>query len=147
MSYLDPLTPKCTELLLEYVQLGVLLVLTLLYLVPSSIFLKRYGKHLDSFSSWMILVYLFGFLSNRVCMPHTHVIVNLTFEGLDIWLKHVLIDRSREIKVDDDFKDCPYIALIRRDAYFRRLKSLSQAMNFFEHQAFIISFNFFIFKL
>ena len=63
MSSLDPLTPKCTELLLEYVQVGVLLVLTLLYLVPASIFLKRYGNQLDSFSSWMILVYLFGFLS------------------------------------------------------------------------------------
>jgi hypothetical protein len=81
-----------------------------------------------------------------MCLFDIHV-VNLTFVGLDIWLKLILIDKSKDIKVDDDFKDCPYLALIRRDEYFRMLKSLSQAMNFFEHQAFIISFNFFIFKL
>ena len=74
-------------------------------------------------------------------------IVNLTFVALDIWLKLVLIEKSKDIKPDDEFKDCPYIALVRKDEFYRRLKSGSQAMNFFEHQAFIISFNFFIFKL
>jgi hypothetical protein len=67
MSYLDPLRPSCTELLLDYVEAGVLLGLTLLYLVPASIFLKRYRRNLDAFSSWMILVYLFGFVCTDSC--------------------------------------------------------------------------------
>ena len=64
MSSLDPLRPSCTDLLLDYVEAGVLLALTLLYLVPASLFLKRYRRNLDAFSSWMILVYLFGFVCN-----------------------------------------------------------------------------------
>ncbi len=64
MSSLDPFRPMCTELLLDYVEAGVLLGLTLLYLVPASIFLKRYRRNLDGFSFWMILVYLFGFICN-----------------------------------------------------------------------------------
>jgi len=71
MSSLDPLRPSCTELLLDYVEAGVLLGLTLLYLVPASIFLKRYRRNLDAFSSWMILVYLFGFVCTDSCVCFT----------------------------------------------------------------------------
>jgi hypothetical protein len=71
MSSLEPLRPSCTELLLDYVEAGVLLGLTLLYLVPASIFLKRYRRNLDAFSSWMILVYLFGFVCTDSCVSLT----------------------------------------------------------------------------
>lgn len=70
MSSLNPLRPQCTELLFDYVEAGILLGLTFLYLVPASIFLKRYLRNLDAFSSWMILVYLFGFICNdtKACL-------------------------------------------------------------------------------
>ena len=74
-------------------------------------------------------------------------LVNIGFIVFDILLKLSLIKNSQDIHVDPDAKDCPYISLLRQEAYYRMLKSVSQAFNFFEHQLFIVGFNLFIFKL
>ena len=54
---------ECSSLVLDFVEFALMCCLTFLYLVPAIVILKKYRVSLDRFSFYMIILYLFGFIS------------------------------------------------------------------------------------
>ena len=59
----DTVNLTCSSVLVDLIEAIIITLLAICYIVPAVIILKKYKDNLDIFSFWMILVYLFGFLS------------------------------------------------------------------------------------
>ena len=114
----------------DYTELGILSILSAAYIIPGVIMIRKYKLLMDTFSLLMVLIYIIGF------------VFNIIFVFFDVWVKKILIEASPD-------RDCNYIDILEDDQYisYRVLKSVNQSLNYCEHQAFIIGFNFFVFKL
>ena len=97
---------------------------------------------MDTFSLLMVLIYIIGFVCKKKESYNCDNIVNIVFVVFDVWVKGILIEASLD-------RGCHYIDILEDDQYvnYRVLKSVNQSLNYCEHQAFIIGFNFFVFKL
>ncbi len=80
----------------DYGELAFITILSIAYIIPGSIMIKKYKNQMDTFSLWMILIYIIGF------------IMNIVFLWFDIWVKSTLI----EVAPDD--LGCDYLNILEQ---------------------------------
>jgi len=48
----------------DYIELFLVLVLSIGYIIPGSYMIKKYRQQMDTFSLWMVIIYIIGFIRN-----------------------------------------------------------------------------------